>query len=102
VSMLALHLLQAATVHVNTLLVQRVLSEPAWTRRLTDEDRRGITALFCPTSAPTAPSSSTWTVTSTSTWQPRREQPRPRPGRDPDPAEAQGPAAGQASQERAP
>jgi integrase len=61
VSMLALHLLQAATVHVNTLLVQRVLSEPAWTRRLTDEDRRGITALFCPTSAPTAPSSSTWT-----------------------------------------
>lgn len=46
VSMLALHLLQAALVHVNTLLVQRVLSEPAWAQRLTDEDRRGLTALF--------------------------------------------------------
>ncbi len=46
VSMLALHLLQAALVHVNTLLVQRVLSEPAWKERLTDEDRRGLTALF--------------------------------------------------------
>jgi TnpA family transposase len=46
VSMLALHLLQAALVHINTLLVQRVLSEPAWAERLTDEDRRGLTALF--------------------------------------------------------
>lgn len=46
VSMLALHLLQAALVHINTLLVQRVLSEPAWRERLTDEDRRGLTALF--------------------------------------------------------
>ncbi|MGI8808973.1 MAG: Tn3 family transposase, partial [Acidimicrobiales bacterium] len=46
VSMLALHLLQAALVHVNTLLVQRVLSEPAWAERLTGEDRRGLTALF--------------------------------------------------------
>jgi hypothetical protein len=44
--MLALHLLQAALVHVNTLLVQRVLSEPACAQRLTDEDRRGLTALF--------------------------------------------------------
>ncbi|MFI6730205.1 hypothetical protein [Streptomyces atratus] len=33
--MLALHLLQSALVHVNTLLVQ-----------LSDEDRRGLTALF--------------------------------------------------------
>jgi hypothetical protein len=32
--------------HVNTLLVQRVLSEPAWKERLTEEDRRGLTALF--------------------------------------------------------
>ena len=46
VSMLALHLLQAALVHVNTLLVQRVLSDPAWQERFTDEDRRGLTALF--------------------------------------------------------
>ncbi|WP_225835063.1 Tn3 family transposase [Streptomyces sp. NK08204] len=45
-SMLALHLLQSALVHVNTLLLQQVLAEPAWVKKLTDEDRRGLTALF--------------------------------------------------------
>lgn len=45
-SMLALHLLQSALVHVNTLLVQQVLAEPTWASRLSDEDRRGLTALF--------------------------------------------------------
>ncbi|MFE6160590.1 Tn3 family transposase [Streptomyces sp. NPDC056486] len=45
-SMLALHLLQSALVHVNTLLVQQVLAEPAWASRLSEEDRRGLTALF--------------------------------------------------------
>lgn len=45
-SMLALHLLQSALVHLNTLLVQRVLDDPAWTDRLTDDDRRGLTPLF--------------------------------------------------------
>ncbi|MFI1979024.1 Tn3 family transposase [Streptomyces wedmorensis] len=45
-TMLALHLLQSALVHVNTLLVQQVLAEPAWASRLSDEDRRGLTALF--------------------------------------------------------
>ncbi|MGW2512159.1 Tn3 family transposase [Streptomyces scopuliridis] len=44
--MLALHLLQSALVHVNTLLVQQVLAEPAWAKKLSDEDRRGLTALF--------------------------------------------------------
>ncbi|MFD4862199.1 Tn3 family transposase [Streptomyces atratus] len=44
--MLALHLLQSALVHVNTLLVQQVLAEPAWANKLSDEDRRGLTALF--------------------------------------------------------
>ncbi len=44
--MLALHLLQSALVHLNTLLVQRVLDDPAWTERLTDDDRRGLTPLF--------------------------------------------------------
>lgn len=44
--MLALHLLQSALVHVNPLLVQQVLAEPAWASRLSDEDRRGLTALF--------------------------------------------------------
>ena len=45
-SMLALHLLQSALVHLNTLLVQHVLAEPTWTSRLTDDDRRGLTPLF--------------------------------------------------------
>ncbi|WMD05832.1 Tn3 family transposase [Streptomyces sp. FXY-T5] len=45
-SMLALHLLQSSLVHVNTLLLQQVLAEPKWAKNLTDEDRRGLTALF--------------------------------------------------------
>ncbi|UXX91174.1 transposase [Streptomyces sp. AD2-2] len=45
-SMVTLHLLQSALVHVNTLLLQQVLAEPAWASRLSDEDRRGLTALF--------------------------------------------------------
>ncbi|MFD5437068.1 Tn3 family transposase [Kitasatospora sp. NPDC127067] len=46
VSMLALHLLQSALVHVNTLLVQQVLADPKWADRLTDADRRGLSPLF--------------------------------------------------------
>lgn len=46
ISMLALHLLQSALVHVNTILVQRVLQEPEWEDRLSEEDRRGLTPLF--------------------------------------------------------
>jgi hypothetical protein len=45
-SMLALHLLQSALVHLNTLLLQRVLAEPAWGDRLTVEDRRALSPLF--------------------------------------------------------
>ncbi|MFH0180757.1 Tn3 family transposase [Streptomyces cacaoi] len=45
-SMLALLLLQSALVDVNTLLVERVLADPAWARRMWDADRRGLTALF--------------------------------------------------------
>jgi TnpA family transposase len=45
VSMLALHLLQAALVHINTLLIQRILAEPAWAARLGDADRRGLSPL---------------------------------------------------------
>jgi TnpA family transposase len=44
-SMLALHLLQSALGHVNTLLLQQVLLEPTWAKKLTDEDRRGLTAV---------------------------------------------------------
>ena len=46
VSMLALHLLQSALVHINTLLLQRVLAEPRWRDRLSDVDRRALTPLF--------------------------------------------------------
>lgn len=42
--MLALHLLQSALVHVNTLLLQRILADQPI--QLTDEDRRAITPLF--------------------------------------------------------
>ncbi|MER5323126.1 hypothetical protein [Streptosporangium roseum] len=31
--------------HVDTLLLQQVLAETAWVRKLADEDRRGLTAL---------------------------------------------------------
>lgn len=46
VSVLALHLLQSALVHVNTLLLQEILAEPGWSQRMTDEDRRALSPLF--------------------------------------------------------
>ena len=46
ISVLALHLLQSALVHVNTLLLQEILAEPGWSRRMTDEDRRALSPLF--------------------------------------------------------
>jgi hypothetical protein len=46
VAMLALHLLQSALVHINTILLQRVLEDPSWSARLTGADRRGLTPLF--------------------------------------------------------
>jgi hypothetical protein len=44
--MLALHLLQSCLVYINTLLLQRVLDDPKWTKRLAKEDRRALNALF--------------------------------------------------------
>lgn len=44
--MIALHILQAAIVYVNTLMVQEVLALPEWQGVLTDADRRGLTPLF--------------------------------------------------------
>lgn len=46
VSMLALHLLQSALVHLNTILLQRVLEEPEWSARLNADDRRALSPLF--------------------------------------------------------
>ncbi len=44
--MLALHLLQSALVHVNTLLMQEVLADPKWADKLTDADRQALSPLF--------------------------------------------------------
>ena len=46
ISMLCLHLLQIALVYVNTLMIQRVLSEATWMQRLTEEDFRALTPLI--------------------------------------------------------
>jgi TnpA family transposase len=45
VSVHALHLLQSCLVYINTLMLQRVLSEPEWMARMTPADRRGLTPL---------------------------------------------------------
>ncbi|MFC4348312.1 Tn3 family transposase [Kordiimonas lipolytica] len=45
-SVLSLHLLQICLVYVNTLMMQRVLADPSWSRTLTTEDRRAITPLI--------------------------------------------------------
>ena len=45
ITMLALHLLQNTLVYINTLIIQRVLSETTWARRLTPEDFRALTPL---------------------------------------------------------
>lgn len=44
--MIALHLLQASMVYVNTLMVQEVLALPEWEGVLAPEDRRRLTPLF--------------------------------------------------------
>lgn len=45
-SVLALQLLQNSLVYVNTLMLQKVLQEPAWSRRMTEEDWWGLTPLI--------------------------------------------------------
>lgn len=44
--MLSLHLLQACLVYVNTLLIQEILSESAWSDRMTVHDWRSLTPLI--------------------------------------------------------
>ncbi|WP_247642872.1 Tn3 family transposase, partial [Roseibium sp. TrichSKD4] len=45
-AVLALHLLQNCLVYVNTLMLQKLLSEPGWEDRMTPEDWRGLTPLI--------------------------------------------------------
>jgi TnpA family transposase len=42
-SVLALHLLQNCLIYVNTLMLQRILTEPIWLERMTPEDHRALT-----------------------------------------------------------
>ena len=46
IAILALHLLQICMVYINTLLVQKVLSEKEWLNKMQPEDFRGLTPLF--------------------------------------------------------
>ncbi len=46
IAILSLHLLQICMVYVNTLLVQKVLSEKEWLNKMQPEDFRGLTPLF--------------------------------------------------------
>jgi TnpA family transposase len=41
-----LHLLQVCMVYINTLIIQQILSEPAWANKLTPEDKRALTPLI--------------------------------------------------------
>ena len=45
-TMLALHLLQICLVYINTLMIQRVLTEPDWTQRMLRDDLRALTPLI--------------------------------------------------------
>ena len=45
ISVLALHLLQISLVYVNTLMIQQVLSEPAWRVRMTERDLGALSPL---------------------------------------------------------
>src|SRR5258707_2088177 len=45
-TMLALHLLQICLVYINTLMIQRVLTEPDWTQRMLPDDLRALTPLI--------------------------------------------------------
>ncbi|MFI7136162.1 Tn3 family transposase [Nonomuraea sp. NPDC050153] len=48
VSALALHLVRAAIVHLNTRMVQIVLAEPKWRKKLTDAGWRPVGTLLVP------------------------------------------------------
>lgn len=46
IAILSLHLLQISLVYINTLMLQQVLSDPAWSKRLTTNDQRALTPLI--------------------------------------------------------
>lgn len=46
ISMLCLHLLQISLVYINTLLIQQVLSDPAWMQKMGPDELRALTPLI--------------------------------------------------------
>ena len=46
IAVLSLHLLQACLVYINTLMLQRILADPAWLKRMTPDDFRGLSPLI--------------------------------------------------------
>ena len=46
IAVLSLHLLQVSLVYINTLMLQEVLSEPAWSKKLNNNDQRALTPLI--------------------------------------------------------
>ena len=46
IAALALQLVQASLVYVNTRMVQSILNDPGWAKRLSSEDMRGLSPLF--------------------------------------------------------
>lgn len=46
ISMLCLHLLQMSLVYINTLLIQQVLSDPAWIQKMGPDELRALTPLI--------------------------------------------------------
>ncbi|WP_408633764.1 Tn3 family transposase [Paramaledivibacter caminithermalis] len=46
ISVLALHLLQNCMIYINTLMVQKILSEKEWKKVMLPEDYRALTPLF--------------------------------------------------------
>lgn len=46
ISLLSLHLLQSSLVYVNTLMIQKVLNESDWMKRMTDRDLSALSPLF--------------------------------------------------------
>lgn len=46
IAVACLHLLQVCMVYINTLLIQEILSDPAWSNKLTAADKRALTPLI--------------------------------------------------------
>ena len=46
IAVLSLHLLQACLVYINTLMLQQILADPIWLKRMQPDDSRGLSPLI--------------------------------------------------------